>query len=56
MAATAAIVLGDEAVGWLEQTGLPARLVAVDGAVTRLNGWPEPMIVAAGESVKPSPA
>jgi FAD:protein FMN transferase len=56
LAATAAIVLGEEAIGWLEQAGLPARLVAVDSAVTRLNGWPEPIVVAAGESVKPSPA
>ena len=49
MAATAAIVLGEEAVGWLEGAGLPARLVSVDGAVTRLNGWPEPIPVVAGE-------
>jgi thiamine biosynthesis lipoprotein len=56
MAATAAIVLGDDAVVWLEQTGLPARLVAVDASVTRLNGWPEPIVGAAGASLKPSPA
>jgi FAD:protein FMN transferase len=52
MAATAAIVLGDEAVGWLEGAGLPARLVSVDGAVTRLNGWPEPIPVVAGEPAR----
>jgi thiamine biosynthesis lipoprotein ApbE len=55
-AATAAIVLGDEAVSWLEEMGLPARLVSSDGVVTRLNGWPEPVMVAPGGSVKPSPA
>ena len=41
-AATAAIVLGDAAVAWLTAGGLPARLVAADGAMTRLGGWPEP--------------
>jgi FAD:protein FMN transferase len=41
-AATAAIVKGDEAIDWLEAAGLPARLVAGDGSVTRLGGWPTP--------------
>jgi thiamine biosynthesis lipoprotein len=40
-AATAAIVLGDRAIAWLEAVRLPARLVALDGTVTRLNGWPD---------------
>jgi FAD:protein FMN transferase len=40
-AATAAIVLGAGATAWLEAAGLPARLVALDGSVARLNGWPE---------------
>ncbi len=40
-AATAGIVLANDAVAWLERSGLPARLVAVDGAIVRLNGWPE---------------
>jgi FAD:protein FMN transferase len=39
-AATAAIVLGDAAPRWLQALGLPARLVAVDGAVSRVAGWP----------------
>lgn len=39
-AATAAIVRGRRAVGWLEELGLPARLVASDGSVTRVAGWP----------------
>jgi thiamine biosynthesis lipoprotein ApbE len=42
IAATAAIVRGDDAVEWLRGTGLPARLVAHDGAVTRTAGWPQP--------------
>ncbi|HEV7810675.1 MAG TPA: FAD:protein FMN transferase [Candidatus Limnocylindrales bacterium] len=40
-AATAAIVLGNVALEWLEASRLPARLVATNGAVSRLNGWPE---------------
>jgi thiamine biosynthesis lipoprotein len=42
IAATAAVVRGERAVEWLRRTGLPARLVARDGRVTRLCGWPEP--------------
>ncbi len=41
-AATAAIVMGDGAPDWLAAAGLPARLVARDGAVARLGGWPDP--------------
>jgi thiamine biosynthesis lipoprotein len=41
-ASTAAIVLGDAAPAWLEAAGLPARLVAIDGRVVRVAGWPEP--------------
>jgi len=40
-AATAAIVAGRDAEAWLAATGLPARLVAHDGAVRLLGGWPE---------------
>ncbi|ARF53334.1 FAD:protein FMN transferase [Streptomyces gilvosporeus] len=40
-AGTASIVLGERAVPWLRRAGLPARLVAVDGAVVRLGGWPD---------------
>lgn len=39
-AATAAIVLGDSAVDWLEGRGLAARLVANDGSVVVSRGWP----------------
>jgi thiamine biosynthesis lipoprotein len=39
-ASTAAIVLGDAAPGWLEGTGLAARLVRSDGEVVDIAGWP----------------
>jgi thiamine biosynthesis lipoprotein len=39
-AATAAIVAGEQAAGWLTAQGLPARLVAHDGGVCLLGGWP----------------
>jgi thiamine biosynthesis lipoprotein len=41
IASTAAIIRGERATGWLAKLGLPARLVAVDGSVTTLAGWPE---------------
>jgi FAD:protein FMN transferase len=41
-ASTAAIVMGDAAPAWLTASGLPARLVATDGRIVRLGGWPEP--------------
>jgi thiamine biosynthesis lipoprotein len=40
-ASTAAIVRGREAPTWLERAGLPARLVSLDGSVTRTGDWPE---------------
>jgi thiamine biosynthesis lipoprotein len=40
-AATAAVVLGAHALPWLRGTSYPSRLVASDGTVHRLNGWPE---------------
>ncbi len=39
-ASTAAIVLGPDAPGWLADRDLPARLVAADGAVTTVAGFP----------------
>lgn len=40
-ASTAALVLGADAPGWLEEQGLAARLVPMDGAEARLvAGWP----------------
>ena len=50
-ASTAAIVMGVGAIAWLEAARLPARLVALDGSMTRLNGWPEP-IGAAGRDLR----
>ncbi len=40
-AATAALVRQARAPAWLGRLGLPARLVAHDGAVLRLGAWPE---------------
>ena len=40
-ASTAAIVRGPAAVPWLEEQGLPARLVACEGTITTTAGWPE---------------
>jgi thiamine biosynthesis lipoprotein len=40
-ASTAAILLGHAAVDWLADRGLPARLVAVDGTVRTVAGWPD---------------
>jgi len=41
IASTAAIIRGHRAAGWLAKLGLPARLVAVDGSVKTVAGWPE---------------
>jgi thiamine biosynthesis lipoprotein len=41
-AATAAIIRGERAPGWLQALGLPARLVRGDGSALRVAGWPEP--------------
>ena len=40
IATTAAIILGVDAVDWLGERGLPARLVDLAGNVTVLAGWP----------------
>jgi FAD:protein FMN transferase len=37
---TAAVVRGLAAPAWLRSLGVPARLVAQDGSVVRLGGWP----------------
>jgi FAD:protein FMN transferase len=42
IAATAAILLGDGAPGWLAARNLPARLVTVDGRIERVAPWPSP--------------
>ena len=41
-ASTAAMVLGESALDWLEHRSLPARLVRLDGTVVHTNGWPIP--------------
>lgn len=46
-AATAAIVRGDGAPAWLRGLGLPSRLIAADGEIMRLGGWPQEMGTAA---------
>jgi len=45
-AATAAVVLGRAAQRWLDERGLPARLVASDGTVAIVGGWPQEERVA----------
>ncbi len=40
IATTAALVRADTAPGWLAELELPARLVAQDGSVTAVGGWP----------------
>lgn len=37
---TAAVVRGPAAVAWLRSFGVPARLVAADGHIVTLGGWP----------------
>jgi len=39
-ASTAAVILGADAPGWLEQRGFAALLVDQDGGATRCGGWP----------------
>ena len=47
IAATAAIVQGQAAIGWLEARRLPARLVENDGTIHYIGPWPDPDQVAA---------
>jgi thiamine biosynthesis lipoprotein len=49
IAATAAILLDERAPAWLAERSLPARLVATDGTVVRVGGWPSPETVAVSE-------
>jgi thiamine biosynthesis lipoprotein len=41
IASTAAIIRGRRAERWLEELGLPSRLVSTDGRVRHLAGWPQ---------------
>jgi thiamine biosynthesis lipoprotein len=40
-ASTATVVKGADGLPWLESTGLPARVVAADGTVRVVSGWPQ---------------
>ncbi len=40
VASTAAILRSERAAAWLADIGLPARLVALNGGVLRVGGWP----------------
>ena len=40
IASCAALLIGDGAPAWLEQRGLPGRLVGADGSVHAVGGWP----------------
>ncbi len=40
-ATTATVVKGEHGLAWLRATGLSARVVAADGAVIAVGGWPE---------------
>ncbi|MCC6496142.1 MAG: FAD:protein FMN transferase [Propionibacteriaceae bacterium] len=42
IATTAAIILGEDAMGWLTRRGVAARLVSGNGSVQFTPGWPEP--------------
>ena len=46
IASTTAILRRERAPEWLEFLGLPARLVARDGAITLAAGWPEPELAS----------
>ena len=40
IASTASIIRGEAAIDWLAGLGMPSRLVAVDGTVRHVAGWP----------------
>lgn len=45
-AATAGLIRGTDAPGWLEGLGLAARLVTLEGEIVRVGGWPMPASAA----------
>jgi FAD:protein FMN transferase len=49
VATTAALVLGDEAPGWLSARGVGARLVSAEGSVLTVNDWPDDPIPTPSE-------
>ncbi|MGI8491585.1 MAG: FAD:protein FMN transferase [Acidimicrobiales bacterium] len=42
IASTAGMVMGADALAWLSDRRLPSRLVAIDGTLTWVAGWPAP--------------
>ncbi|HEX6476570.1 MAG TPA: FAD:protein FMN transferase [Acidimicrobiales bacterium] len=54
-ASTAAIIRGASAPSWLGELGLPARLVAEDGRVVTVGGWPPEAVPEAGSVPQPAP-
>jgi thiamine biosynthesis lipoprotein len=46
-ASTAAIVMGEDALGWLQTRGLAARLIALDGTVVTTGAWPQSRVPVA---------
>lgn len=53
-ASTAAIIRGASAPSWLGDLALPARLVAEDGRVVTVGGWPAEPALEAGSVVQPA--
>jgi FAD:protein FMN transferase len=45
-ATTAAVAMGERAVGWLTGLDIPARLVSTSGRIVRIGRWPEPGVTA----------
>ncbi len=56
IAATAALVRGERAAAWLEELGLPARLVAHDGTVLRIGDWPTDRLAPTRRDRQPTSA
>jgi thiamine biosynthesis lipoprotein len=50
IASTASIIRGERALSWLESRRLPSRLIAVDGTVVHVAGWP-----AEGDDLRATP-
>ena len=46
LASTAAIVLGPDAIGWLERHRVAARLVHRNGSIRHTAGWPADRLLA----------
>jgi thiamine biosynthesis lipoprotein len=51
IASTAALIRAGSTPAWLEQLGLPTRLVSNEGAVRLVSGWPVPVPEPQSESL-----